>query len=145
MPSTGAPTRKRLFCVSAASMELFVLFCDKSDPRELSGFLTISVETLEALQPDVDAFKRKHPTVEFFIYPYQDAGEDQITLQVFGLTALERLLADKDVQIAAGVLAQRVVRKRPTFYVQIPLPASGIGFELLSVRCCCAQVGKRFR
>lgn len=122
MPSTGAPTRKRLFCVSAASMELFVLFCDKSDRRELSGFLTISVETLEALQPDVDAFMRKHPTVELSIYPYQDAGEDQITLQVFGLTALKRLLADKDVQIAAGVLAQRVMRKRPTFYAQFHCP-----------------------
>jgi hypothetical protein len=122
MPSTGAPTRKRLFCVSAASMELFVLFCDKSDPRELSGFVTISVETLAALQPDVDAFKRRHPTVDFSIYPYQDAGEDQITLQVFGLDALKRLLADKAVQMAAGVLAQRVMRKRPTFYAQFHCP-----------------------
>jgi hypothetical protein len=122
MPSTAAPTRKRLLCVSAASMELFVLFYDKSDPRELSGFLTISVETLAALQPDVDAFKRKHPTVELSIYPYRDAGEDQITLQVFGLNALKRLLADKAVQMAAGVLAQRVMRKRPTFYAQFHCP-----------------------
>lgn len=122
MPSTGAPNRKRLFCVSAASMELFVLFCDKSNPRELSGFLTISVETLEVLHPDMNTFKRKHPTVEMSIYPYQDAGEDQITLHAFGLNALKRLLGDKDVQKAAGVLAQRVMRKRPTFYAQYHCP-----------------------
>jgi hypothetical protein len=122
MPSTGTADLKRLFCVSAASMELFVLFCGKTDPKDISGFLTVSADALEEMIPVVDDFRERHPSVEFSIYPYRDAGEDQVTLHVWGAEALQWLVSDEVVQIAGGILAQRVMRKRPTFYAQYHCP-----------------------
>jgi hypothetical protein len=118
LPSTGRGDLERLFCVSAASMELFVLMCHKRNKKDLHGYVTISEEALCMMIPDPDDFKKKHPTVEFTIVPYRDAGEDQITLAVWGETPLKRLLDDEAVQIAGSILALRVMRKRPTFYAQ---------------------------
>lgn len=118
LPSTGRGTFERLFCVSAASMELFVVLCSKKNIEDVWGFVTVSENALCAMIPDPEDFKKTHTSVDFTVYPYRDAGEDQITLRVWGAAALKRLLADEVVQIAGGILAQRVMRKRPTFYAQ---------------------------
>jgi predicted GIY-YIG superfamily endonuclease len=122
LPSTGMIHTKRLLCVSAASMELFVLLCAKNDPNDVSGFLTVSLDALEEMIVDLDAFQKRIPSLEFSIYPYRDAGQDQVTLHVHGARDLRRLLSDNVVQIAGGILAQRAMRKRPTFYAQYHCP-----------------------
>lgn len=103
-------------------MELFVLLYGKTDPKDVSGFLTVSADALEDMIPEVEDFRKRHPSVEFSIYPYRDAGEDQVTLHVWGAEALKRLVSDVVVQIAGCVLAQRVMRNRPTFYAQYHCP-----------------------
>lgn len=122
LPATGRGTFERLLCVSAASMELFVLLCDKKNKDDIWGFLTVSDEALTSRVPDPEEFRKRHTSVDFTVHPYRDAGEDQITLWVSGATALKQLLEDEDVQFAGGILAQRVMRKRPTFYAQYHCP-----------------------
>jgi hypothetical protein len=113
---------KRLFCVSAASMELFVLLYGKTNPKDLSGFLTVSLDALDNMIADFEIFRERHPSIELSVYPYKDAGEDQVTLHVRGAKGLQRILSDEVVQVAGGILAQRVMRKRPTFYAQYHCP-----------------------
>lgn len=117
MPSSGGSKFPRMFCVSAASMELFVLMSDSSDPSFVHGFVNVSLNTIDNFFTE-DEFTNQHPGVEIYIRDYRDAGEDQITLHAYGAESLERLLNDERVQLAAGILSQRVMRKRPTFYAQ---------------------------
>lgn len=117
MPSSGGTKFPRLFCVSAASMELFVVMADGANPAFIHGFINVSVDALSYFLT-LEEFSELHPDVELSIRDYRDAGDDQITLHAWGADNLERLLSDEFVQIAACVLSQRVMRKRPTFYAQ---------------------------
>ncbi|MDH2918573.1 MAG: GIY-YIG nuclease family protein [Sideroxydans sp.] len=117
MPSTNKNTWPRLFCVNAASMELFVVGWDKNS-NLLWSFLTVDEEVLIEYWPDPDEFLMQFPSVEFLSAEYRDAGQNQITLRCSKYAQMRLLLLDKGVCKAAAALNLRVMRKRANFYMQ---------------------------
>lgn len=117
MPSTNKNTWPRLFCVNAASMELFVAGWDK-ETRSFWAFMTVDEDTLIKHWPDPEQFSKHFPFVEYFSRGYRDAGQSQITLRVTGEECMALLLTDAGVCKAAAALNLRVMRKRPNFYMQ---------------------------
>lgn len=116
MPSTNKNTWPRLFCVNAASMELFVVGWKKSS-NLLWSVLTVDEDVLMQYWPNPDAFLERFSSVELYSRGYRDAGQNQITLCSSG-NDVGLLLADPGVCKAAAALALRVMRKRANFYMQ---------------------------
>ena len=131
MPSTNKNTWPRLFCVNAASMELFVVGWKKNS-NSLWSFLTIDADVLSQHWPDPEEFCQKFPSVEFINREYRDAGQNQITLCCNGDARMDLLLADQGICEAAAALNLRVMRKRASFYMQYHCPQ--LANEALSVR-----------
>jgi len=121
MPSTNKNTWPRLYCVNAASMELFVVGWDKHD-NSLWAFLTVDEDVLIEHWPDPEKFTEQFRFVEYFGADYRDAGQNQITLRCTGAENLSLLLQDVGVCKAAASLNLRVMRKRSNFYMQYHCP-----------------------
>lgn len=117
MPSTNKNTWPRLFCVNAASMEIFVVGWEKSS-NSLWGFLTVDEDVLMEYWPSPDEFLKQFPFVEFINREYRDAGQNQITLHCSGDARMDQLLSDPGICKAAAALNLRVMRKRACFYMQ---------------------------
>jgi hypothetical protein len=105
----------RLFCVNAASMELFVVGWEK-DSDLLWSFLTVDKDKLAEYCPR-KRFLKKFPLVESSHEGYRDAGQNQMTLSCDGIR-MRQLLSDSGICKAAGALNLRVMRKRANFYPQ---------------------------
>ena len=116
MPATNRSTWPRLFAVNAGMMELMVVGWNIDNPAELWGFVTVAQDVLLQGWGSLNALSRAHPAAEFLQRDYRDAGQHQITLQVKGAEAFAQLLKEERVTQAAGVLALRVMRKRPNLY-----------------------------
>lgn len=117
-PSTNKSTWPRLFCVNAASMELFVVGWEKGSDL-LWSFLTVDKDKLAEYWPK-KRFLKKFPFVELSNEKdkkYRDAGQNQITLRCDG-TRMARLLSDSSICKAAAALNLRVMRKRANLYAQ---------------------------
>lgn len=117
MPSTNKNTWPRLFCVNAASMELFVVGWEKSS-NLLWSILTVDEDVLMKHWPNPDEFLEKFPFVEFLAAGYRDAGQNQITLRCNSDARMDQLLSDVGVCKAAATLNLRVMRKRANLYMQ---------------------------
>lgn len=121
MPTTNQNTWPRLFCVNAASMELYVVGWKKKEPG-LWSVVTVDEAILNEYWPDPEKFSAHFPGVEFFTRNYRDAGENQITLSCGEGLTMNALLSDDGVSKAAASLALRVMRKRANFYMQYHCP-----------------------
>src|SRR5665647_2085684 len=117
MPSTNKNTWPRLFCVNAASMELFIVGWEKNS-NLLWSSLTVDEDVLMEHWPSPDEFIEKFPFVEFCNRGYRDAGQNQITISCNGDARMDTLLSDSGICKAAAALNLRVMRKRANFYMQ---------------------------
>ncbi len=117
MPSTNKNTAPRLFCVSAASMELLVVGFWKKSKTPWS-FVTVDAKVLEEHWPDPDELLKKFPFAEWEESSYRDAGQNQIRFRCENYEDMKTLLSDHGFCQAAAALSLRVMRKRPNFYSQ---------------------------
>lgn len=117
MPSTNKNTWPRLYCVNAASMELFIVSWEKNS-NLLWSVITIDENVLMEHWPNPDEFIKKFPFVEFIDRGYRDAGQNQITLRCNGDARMDLLLADSGICKAAAAMNLRVMRKRANLYMQ---------------------------
>lgn len=121
MPSTNRSTWPRMYCVSAGVMELFVCgyHSGRKPPVASWAFVNVSKKVLYDGFGGQKAFVRQFPNVRLDeSRAYRDAGDDQLSLSVADADEMLDLLPDPRLQMAAGALALRVMRKRPTVYSQ---------------------------
>ena len=99
-------------------MELFVVGYTKGSAgqRERWGFVNVASDVLLDKFGTEAKLRRTFPTLELRESSYRDGGQHQISLACFSYHDLDTLLKDQRVQIAAGHLALRVMRKRATIY-----------------------------
>ena len=120
-PSTNKNTHPRLFCVNAASMEIFVIGTVKKT-KENFALVTVDEEVLMEHWPDPDSFSINYPSLVWFDRSYRDAGQNQVTFLSNNLDEVSRLLNDPGFCQAAASLNLRVMRKRSNLYAKYHCP-----------------------
>lgn len=118
MPSTNATTWPRYLCLSAGVMELFVMgyYKDPSLKGAMWGFINVAADSLNQQFGAEKKFQKIFPDVELRKMSYRDGGQNQVSLSCSTQAEIVALLYDGRVQIAAGALVLRVMRKRETIY-----------------------------
>jgi hypothetical protein len=116
LPSTNSDTYPRYFCVSANSMEVFVIGAERNLNGALWGFMNLSKETLSECYKTTKALLQKHPEIEVEQPNYRAAGQDQIRLLFNDVDVVTRLIEDPVIAKASRVLNLRLMRKGATLY-----------------------------
>ena len=75
MPTTGNTEWKRLLCVNAAFMELFVVGHEKSDPTAIWSFVNVAEDVLLEHWKSINRLKKKYPFLRLERSNYRDAGQ----------------------------------------------------------------------
>ncbi len=123
MPTTGNPEWKRLLCVNAAFMELFVVGHEQNDSSVLWSFVNVAEDVLLEHWKSINRLKKKYPFLKVERSDYRDAGQHQLRILCRGGAAsMEVLLQDPGVAKAAATLALRVMRKRATIFGKYHCP-----------------------
>lgn len=122
MPATGSEW-KRLLCVNAAFMELFVVGHEQRDPTALWSFVNVAEDVLLVHWRSINRLEKKYPFLSVERCDYRDAGQHQVRLFCQGDAAsMEVLLHDPGISKAAATLALRVMRKRATIFSKYHCP-----------------------
>lgn len=122
MPTTGTEW-KRLLCVNAAFMELFVVGHAQRDPTALWSFVNVAEDVLLEHWKSISRLEKKYPSLRVERCDYRDAGQHQARLFCQGDAAfMEVLLHDPGVSKAAAALVLRVMRKRATIFGKYHCP-----------------------
>ena len=122
MPATGSEW-KRLVCVNAAFMELFVVGHLQQDPTALWAFVNVAEDVLLEHWKSIKRLKKKYPFLRLERSNYRDAGQHQVRLVCQGASAsMEVLLLDPGISKAAATLVLRVMRKRATIFGKYHCP-----------------------
>lgn len=123
MPTTGNTEWKRLLCVNAAFMELFVVGHEQKDPTVLWSFVNVAEDVLLEHWKSINRLKQKYPFLRLERSDYRDAGQHQVRLLCQGASAsMEVLLHDPGISKAAATLVLRVMRKRATIFGKYHCP-----------------------
>ena len=122
MPSTNASTWPRLFTVNAGMMELFVVGWVKHQSDQVWAFVTVAEDVLLQTWNPIEVIKETFPSIDFVRRDYRDAGQHQITLQMYGTAETMALLTNDTICKAAATVALRVMRKRATIYAKFHCP-----------------------
>ncbi|MGB3772174.1 MAG: GIY-YIG nuclease family protein [Rhodococcus sp. (in: high G+C Gram-positive bacteria)] len=116
----GSPHPRR-FCVSVGKMEVCVVNAHKADDAALAGFVVVRASILDG-EFSKSTFDSKHGSITRRESKYEDAGGDATVLHADSLEALDNLLSDPAVQMAAGALVLDVMRKHFCVYTRYHCP-----------------------
>ena len=122
MPTTNSGTWPRLFTVNAGMMELFVVGWVKHSSDQVWAFVTVAEDVLFQTWDSIEGLEEAFPFIEFERRGYRDAGQHQVTLQVYGTAEIMTLLKNDTICKAAAIVALRVMRKRATIYAKFHCP-----------------------
>ena len=100
------------FRINSHTMEIFSIGYLKknSSPEELYALAYISRSVLDKKIPEL-LLRIKYPFAQIGNSTHKAGGTDQISIQVFGLEAIERLLTDKRILNSARDMNLRLIRK----------------------------------
>ncbi len=114
---------KRLVCVNAAFMELFVVGHLQQDPTSLWAFVNVAEDVLLEHWKSIDTLKEKYPFLSVERTNYRNAGQYQVRLFCQGTSeSMKALLLDPGISKAAATLVLRVMRKRATIFGKYHCP-----------------------
>ena len=116
LPSTNAETYPRFFCISANSMEVFVIGRERGLQGNLWGFMNLSKKSFSEIYENSARFHLKHPRVEIEASDYRAGGQDQMQLRFSSLDDARQLIQDQVVARASRVLNLHLMRKGATLY-----------------------------
>jgi hypothetical protein len=123
MPTNGNSEWKRLLCVNAAFMELFVVGHKSDNPSSIWSFINVAEDVLLDHWKSKNNLKKKYPFLRLESSDYRDAGQHQLRLVCEGGSAsMEQILKDPGISRAAATLVVRVMRKRATIYGKYHCP-----------------------
>ncbi|CAN5834091.1 hypothetical protein BH10CHL1_BH10CHL1_14440 [soil metagenome] len=122
LPATNRSTWPRIAAVNINFMETFVIGHNIENPNTHWGFVNISKSIIEHQYSSMRGFQKKYPFVRFRERMYRAGGNDQITVEVSGLTNLSTILSDDTFTSAAGLLNLRLMRKGGTVYAKYHCP-----------------------
>lgn len=123
LPTTSNAEWKRLLCVNAAFMELFVIGYEGDNPNKMWSFINVAEDVLLEHWKSNNRLKKKYPFLRLEKSNYRDAGQHQVRLLcVGGAASMEQILKDPGISKAAATLVLRVMRKRATIYGKYHCP-----------------------